>query len=166
MNVAHLRQHLDELARLLDLADGGKKVVGDLRAITEGLAPFDGQTLPQFAGFLARAHGYDTTGKLTAPAKPARAPRAAKPKADPAELARLIRELYDRSGDRSLPMEEIEAGLQPLAGLPKAGLTTVCQALEIRPVSKWKLDDYRAAIRQRVLDRRSAAQRAAMIEGG
>src|SRR5258708_1289776 len=111
MTVADLKQHLADLSRLLD-SSGAKSVAKDLAAAADGLRPFAGQSIGEFVRFLAAAHEYHTTGKLTAPAKPTRAPRTAKAKADPTEIAANIRVLYDRSGDLSLTMQQIESELQ------------------------------------------------------
>jgi len=165
VNVADLRQHLDDLAKLLD-ASGGKSVAKDFAAIAEGLAPFSTQPLAEFSRFLVQAHEYHTTGTLAAAGKPARkaAPRAAKVKVDPAEIAAAVRALYDRANDLSLTMEHIDAELAKMSGLSKDGLLEVCGAMELVGLKSKKVDEIRASIRQKVLDRRGAAQRVGMIE--
>jgi hypothetical protein len=165
MNVGDLRQHLADLAQLLESA-GGKSAAKDLAALSEALAPFAGQSPTEFTRFLALAHEYHSTGKLSAPPKPPRAPRATNAKGDPSAVAVAVRALYDRAGDASLPMDQIESGLAGVSGLSKDGLLNVCQAMELAGMKSRKVDEIRGAIRQKVLDRRAAAQRATMIEGG
>jgi hypothetical protein len=160
MIVHDLRQHLADLSKLVDSA-GGKAAAKDLASAADALAPFGAQSIAEFGRFLGMAHEYHTTGKLTAPAKPARASRA-KAKADPAEVATTIRGLYDRSGDLSLAMEQIDAELAPLAGLTKPGLLVVAERMELAGMKAKKVNEIRAAIRQKILDRRSSAQREQM----
>jgi hypothetical protein len=123
------------------------------------------RTVADFAKLLALAHEYHTTGKLTPPAKAPRAARTAKIKADPAAVATSVRQLYDRAGDLSLTMDEIESALAPLAGLTKPGLLAVCDRMELAGMKARKVDDIRAAVRQKIVDRRSSAQREQMIHG-
>ncbi len=96
---------------------------------------------------------------------PPRATRAAaRPgKVDPVDVASAIRQLYDRSGDLSLTLPKIEAELSSLAGLTKTGLLVVCERMELAGMKGKKVDAIRAALRQKVLDRRSSAQREQMI---
>ncbi|HLW66249.1 MAG TPA: hypothetical protein VKS79_13130 [Gemmataceae bacterium] len=163
MTVGDLKQHLADLAKLLD-ASGGKQVAKDFAIMADGLAPFAAQSPAEFARFLAVAHEYHTTGKLTAPEKAPRAAKPRQPKADAGELATAIRQLYDQASDLSLPMERVDSELAKLAPLTKDGLLTVCEAMELFGMKSKKKDEIAAAIRQKVLDRRSAAQRAAMIQ--
>lgn len=164
MTVADLKQHLSDLAKFLD-ATGGTRVAKDLAAAADGLAPFADRTIADFAKLLALAHEYHTTGKLTPPPKAPRAAKAPKVKADPAEVAAAVRGIYDRAGDLSLTMDEIDASLAPLAGLTKPGLLVVCDRMELAGMKAKKVDDIRAAMRQKILDRRSSAQREQMIHG-
>jgi hypothetical protein len=164
MTVADLKQHFADLAKLLD-ASGSKQVAKDFGVIAEGLTPFAGQSLPEFTRFLAQAHEYHTTGKLSAPPKAPRtkAPKTAKTKPNPEEVAVTVRQLYDHSGDLSLTMEQIESGLAPLADLSKEGLLKVAEVMEIFGVKSKRMDVIQSAIRQKILDRRSSAQREEMI---
>jgi len=164
MNVGDLKQHLSDLAKLLDAAQG-KQVAKELNLIAGGLTPFASKSLADFVQFLALAHEYHTTGKLSAPAKQAKtkAPKVAKTKPNPDEVAIAIRQLYDRSGDLSLSKEQIESGLAPLAELNGKGLLKVADVMEIFGMKSKKVGEVQAAIRQKVLDRRTAAQREDMI---
>jgi hypothetical protein len=72
--------------------------------------------------------------------------------------------VYEQASDLSLPLERIEAELAHLDVLAKDGLLTVCARMELFGMKNKKKDDIIAAIRQKILDRRSAAQRAAMIQ--
>lgn len=162
MNVADLRQHLLDLSKLLDVS-GGKTAAKDLTGLAEALAPFTTQTPAEFTQFLARAHEYHTTGKLEAPVRASRASKAAASKADPGEVVTLIRSLYDRAGDLTLTISQIETDLAHLKKLKKEGLLQVCSALELEGMAKKTVAVIIGAIRQKILDRRSAAQRAQMI---
>jgi hypothetical protein len=164
VTVANLKQHLNDLARFLE-ATGGNKVAKDLAAAADGLAPFADKSVADFSKLLALAHEYHTTGKLSPPPKATRAPRATKVKLDAAEVAADIRSLYDRAGNLSDTMEQIDAEVARLTGLQKAGLLVVCERMEMAGMKNKKLDDVRAAIRQKILDRRSSAQREQMIDG-
>jgi hypothetical protein len=163
MTVADLKQHLTDLAKLLDAA-GGRQVAKDFALMAEGLTPFAGQSLAEFTRLLALAHEYRTTGKLTPPPKAARAAKLAKAKTDPAAVAAALRALYDRAGDPALPLEQINAELGQLAGLTKPGLLIVAERMELAGLKAKKVDDIKAAIRQKVLDRRSSAQRGQLME--
>jgi hypothetical protein len=163
MTIADLKQHLSDLAKLLE-SSGGKQVAKDIALMAEGLAPFAGQSPAEFAQFLARAHEYHTTGQLTAPAKAPRAAKPRQPKADQNEVATAVRQVYEQASDLSLPMERIESELARLSGLTKDGLLTVCERMELFGLKSKKKEEIAGAIRQKILDRRSAAQRAAMIQ--
>jgi len=162
VTVADLKQHLADLARFLE-ASGGAKVAKDLATAADGLTPFAGQSLAEFARLLALAHEYHTTGKLTPPPKPPRAAKPTKAKVDPAEAAAAVRQLYDRAGDLALTMEQIDADLGRLSGLNKNGLLAVCERMGLAGMKAKEVDAIRAAVRQKILDRRSAAQREQMI---
>lgn len=161
MTVADLKQHLADLARLLE-STGGKTVARDLVAIAEGLTPFAAQALPEFSKFLALAHEYHTTGKLSAPPKAARAGKSAAPNVE--ETVQRVRRLYERAGDLTMTMLEIETQLGSLKGLKKDALVRVAEALDLVGTGKKTIPLITAAIRQRILDRRSAAQRATLID--
>lgn len=77
--------------------------------------------------------------------------------------ADTIRSLYDRSGDTSVPMAEIEQTLKPLDGMDKPGLLRVAQAMELAGMKAKSREAIAQAIKQKVLDRRSSAQRERMI---
>lgn len=162
MNVADVQQHFVSLARLIESSGG--KAAKELVQVADCLAPFGSQSLPDFTRFLALAHEYHTTGTLAAAAKPARQPRATKTKADPAEVAAAVRAIYDRAADLSLSMDQIETELAKMNGLQKAGLLVVCEAMELGGLKNKKVDEIRAAIGQKIKDRRGAAQRADMIQ--
>lgn len=158
MIVHDLKQHLHDLSKLLE-SSGAKSAAKDLGVAAEALAPFGAQSITEFGRFLAKAHEYHTTGTLSAPA---RRPRTSKAKADPNEVAASIRNLYDRSGDLSLTKEQIDADLAPLTGLTKPGLLVVAERMELAGLKAKKVDEIRGAIRQKILDRRSSAQREQM----
>ena len=74
MIVADLQQHLTDLAKLLE-ANKAASAAKDLQTLGAALAPFKDQSPTDFTRFLALAHEYHTTGKLTAPTKAARLER-------------------------------------------------------------------------------------------
>jgi len=165
VKVADLQQHLSDLSRLLD-ASGAKQVATDLNAIQAGLTPFREQPLKTFAEFLVRAEAYSRGEVPLVPPKTTR-PRttgARKAKVDPAEAVQRLCQLYDRAGDPSVSAEEIETGLQALEELNKDGLLKAADALEIKGLSRKKVQEIREAVRQKVINRRGAAQRASMID--
>src|SRR5262245_38892586 len=110
MNVANLRQHLADLGNLLE-ASGAKAVSKDLAALAEALKPFQERTLQDFARFLGKAREQEAGGgrapEKTKEGKPGRT-SPAKPKPDPEEVARRVRQVYDRAGDLSMKPEEID----------------------------------------------------------
>jgi hypothetical protein len=62
-------------------------------------------------------------------------------------------------------MQQIETELQTLAGLTKEGLLHVAERMELAGMKARKVTDIRAAIRQKIYDRRSSAQRERMTFG-
>src|SRR5262249_40909748 len=149
MNVANLQQHLANLAKLFD-ASGGKSVAKDLDALATALTPFAAQSPAEFTRFLALAHEYHTTGKLSPPPKAPRKAAANPARAAPGEVAATIRSLYDRAGDLSLTMEQIDTELAKMNGLTKDGLLKVCEAMELAGMKSKKVPDIRAAIGQKI----------------
>jgi hypothetical protein len=164
LTVADLQQHLSELSRFLKTA-GAQSVGKELAAVAEGLTPFRQHKLTDFLRFLGQAHQYATTGILPVITGKGKGPKvkpsaAQKPLAQ--EVAQQVRELYDQAANPALDPTRIEVGLEPLAHLTRAGLLLVAQAVELTIPSKAKVDDIRHRIRQKIVDRRGAAQRAGM----
>jgi hypothetical protein len=164
VTVADIQQHLTDLGRFLR-ASGAKQVADEVAEVADHLTPFRDHRLADFGRFLARAHQFATDG--TIPVVPGKGrggsvkPGPA-PKADAGTVAEAVRRVYDRAGELSLDAAEIEAALGPVAALPMPGLKVVAAALELKVPAKAKVDEARGLIRQKVLDRRGAAQRAGM----
>lgn len=163
MTVADLQQHLTDLGRLLR-SSGAKQVADELAEVAGHLAPFRDHRLPDFGRFLVQAHQYATSGTVPVASEKGKAGKAGPvpPKPEPGTVAGAVRRVYDRAGDLTLDASEIEAALGPVATLPMPGLKVVAAALELKLPAKTKVDDARSLIRQKVLDRRGAAQRAGM----
>jgi hypothetical protein len=164
VTVADLQQHFTDLGRLLR-AGGAKQVADELTEVAAHLAPFRDHRLADFGRFLVQAHQYAATGTL--PVIPVKArggtvKAGAAPKAEPAAVAEAVRRVYDRAGDLTVAEAEIEAALGPMAALPLAGLKVVAAALELKLPTRAKIDEARQQIRQKVYNRRGAAQRAEM----
>jgi hypothetical protein len=75
-----------------------------------------------------------------------------------------IHALYERAGDTRIPFAEVERTLAPLASASKAELVKVAEGMELKGMAVKTKGRIEEQIRQRVLDRRSAAQRSAMIQ--
>jgi hypothetical protein len=165
VTVADLQQHLTDLGRLLQ-ASGAKQVADELVGVAAHLTPFRSHRLTDFGRFLAQANEYATSGTLPVVAAKGRAGAAkagpAAPRAEPAAVAEAVRRVYDRAGDLSLGEAEIDAALGPVASLPMAGLKIVAAVLELKLPPKAKVDEARQLIRQKVFNRRGAAQRSGM----
>lgn len=89
---------------------------------------------------------------------------AATPRTEIDDHADTIRALYERSGkDLTIPMLEIDDTLAPLADMSKKELLVVAKRMELRGFEHKTRAVTEAAIRQKILDRRSSAQRENMI---
>lgn len=81
------------------------------------------------------------------------------------EHAAAISEIYKRSGDVSIPFETIEATLAPTQDMSKKELLDVVEGMGFARQPRKTRAELVQSIRQFMLDRRSAAQRAKMIMG-
>jgi hypothetical protein len=75
-----------------------------------------------------------------------------------------IRHLYDRAGDVSIPHEHVQATLAALDEMSKAELLKLADEMELAGMKNKTATHIRKQIEMKVLDRRSGAQRQAMIE--
>src|SRR5262249_53211581 len=76
-----------------------------------------------------------------------------------------IRQLYDRAGtDLSIPYAQVEKTLAERDDRGKAELVPLAEEMELKGMKNKPSAHIRQAIKQKVLDRRSAAQRDQMIE--
>ncbi|MHC5536744.1 hypothetical protein ACYOEI_00540 [Singulisphaera rosea] len=130
MKISELQQYLNDLARLLQAADG-KKSATELSKVAEGLQPFRDHDLVQFAGFLARAEEYSRTGVIPVvePKAGARAKSPAKPKLDLATLRAEVVDLHGRAPSPDVTFDLIEALRAKLDPLTKTDLTSIVDAI-------------------------------------
>jgi hypothetical protein len=142
MKVSDLQAYLENLGHCLS-ASGAKQVAIDLAAVSVGLKPFRDLPLKGFADFLVRAEAY-SRGEVPLAGKPARSAgtRAGRGKVavDVDELARSIRDLWDRVADPAVRAEQIEGALRPLPGLNKNALLEVAEAIELLGMKSKKKD--------------------------
>jgi hypothetical protein len=167
VKVSDFQQHVADLAKLLK-ASGAKGVATDLTAIRDGLNPFRDQPLKTFADFLIRAEAY-SRGEV--PVKPPprgkRPSGAGKRRATPANaqgLAGEIKELYERVAEPATNAQVIDVALAKLGPLTKDGLVVVAEAIGLLGMKRKGKEHIKRAIRQRVLARKGAAQRAGIID--
>jgi hypothetical protein len=169
MKVADLQQHLADLARLLE-ASGARPVAADLAAIREGLAPFRDLPLKGFADFLVRAEAYSRGevpitpapgGRRAAPSRPA---KSKAPAGDADALGRETHDLYERAADPAVTPEQIDALAARLGALSKDGLAAVAERIGLKGMKAKSKGAIQEAIRQRIIARKGASQRAGLIE--
>lgn len=164
MKVADLRQHLADLARLME-ATGAKAVAADLVAIQEGLAPFNESPLKGFAEFLVRAEAYSRGEVPVAPPSRKRATSGGRPpstKAPPVDVEALVQEakdLYARAADPAVTAEAVEALAGRLKAPKKDDLVRVAEGVGLVGMKAKAKDKIVEAIRARILDRKGAAVR-------
>lgn len=171
MNVADLRQHLSDLGRLL-ATSGAKPVAADLAAISDGLAPFDALPLKQFATFLEKANQFaingqvpvsPTKGKSTKAASGGTKPTpAASPDVD--AIRRDVLDIYNRAADPSVTEADIDAIVGRIGGLSKEILVSVADAIELRGMKSKSKPVIISTIRQRIIARKGATQRAGLLD--
>lgn len=166
MNVADLRQHLADLGKLM-ASSGAKPVAADLAAICDGLAPFEWVSLKDFAAFLVRADAYSRGEVPVVPPKKARkvaGPTQVAPDVDVEAICREMRDLYDRAADPTTTAAIVDGTIGKLNGLKKDDLIQVAAAIELKVAKSKKAGDIIAAIRQRVIARKGATQRAGLLD--
>jgi hypothetical protein len=136
MHVADLENFLRSLIRPLEASGARKEIVEDLHRACDGLKPFAQHTVKDFAGFLVQAEEYARTGAIPVQAKPARAPRATKPKVAALTLEdgkALVASLYDRALADDVTHELIAAEVQKLDKLTAKDLVEVAKHFELVP---------------------------------
>jgi hypothetical protein len=148
MNVADLQEYFHNLGLFVNKS-GGAKLTADLDDLQRSLAPFAAMTVKEFADFL--------TGKQP----PVKAAKPAKVKPNAEDLANHVRRLYDTINEPTVNNESVETVLGQLDKLTVADLKVVAGKIEYR-VSKEKKPQIIEAIRNRILGRRGAHQRAGM----
>ncbi len=160
MRVAELQQFLRSLVEPLNASGANKAILADLELACAGLEPFRGQSIKEFASFLARAEEFDRTGVLASAAKPTRTPRASTPKApkmSTADALAALHSLYDRAGDDDMTHSAIQIEVKKLDALSKGDLDAV--ALEFGLSKAKTKKDALAAFERKIADRRASHQR-------
>ena len=136
MRVADLQSFLRALSTPLAASGAKKEILDDLERACDGLKPFAEHQIKDFAGFLVRAEEYARTGIVPVQAKPARAPRAPKPKVPALTLDdahALVASLYDRCTSDDVTYEFITAEVQKLDKLTAKDLTEVAKHFGVVP---------------------------------
>ena len=138
----------------LEASGARKDILEDLKRTCEAFQPFADSPIKDFAGFLGRAEEYARTGIVPVQAKPARAPRAAKPKVPALALDdahQLVASLYERCMDDGVSHEDIAAEIQKLEKLTANELKDVARQFGVAPgkTKKGSLDAVREKITRR-----------------
>jgi hypothetical protein len=175
VNVGDLQNFLRNLGALLE-ANKGATPAKDLQAVCEGLEPFKGRSVADFAHFLKVAEEYhrtgkipETTGRKPSARKPAapKAPKPARKKKDDVQAvetaAAALQRLYDRAPDAALSYEEIEKEVDRIdAEFDVEGLKAVAKKFGVTSTMKGK-GDAKKKIRDRIADRKGHTERGQVI---
>jgi hypothetical protein len=136
MRVAELQGFIRTLVGPLEASGARKDLLEDLSRAIDALQPFAELPIKDFGSFLVRAEEYARTGIVPVQAKPARAPRAAKPKT-PAialdEAHQLVASLYERCIDNDVSYEHISAEIQKLDKMTASALKEVAKQFGVGP---------------------------------
>jgi len=136
MRVAELQSFLQALMTPLEAAGAKREILDDLKRACEAFQPFAPLQIKEFAGFLGRAEEYARTGIVPVQAKPARAPRVAKPKTPVLGLDdahQLVASLYERCMDNDVTYEHISAEIQKLDKMTANNLKEVAKQFGVAP---------------------------------
>jgi hypothetical protein len=167
MKVSDLQQHLADLGRLLGAAKAAG-VAAEFTAIGNALAPFQDYGLKEFGAFLVRAEAFSRGEVPVVPPKGGRGGARRTPaavKEDAAVLVREVARLYEHAGSPDVTMEQIDAATARLASLKNEDLVAVAAGIELKDVRKgMKKDKIIEAIRNRIVQRKGAKQRAGLID--
>ncbi len=158
MNVSEIRQFLGSLAKGLRAAKASS-AARDLERMCEGLQPFAGLTVSQFADFLAVAEEYKRTGIV--PAKGGRGSKAAKA-VDPQAVAEAVSgllALYESAAAPATTYSLIDSEVKKVgARFTKPALVQVANGMGLAGSFKTKkaaLDE----IRRKITERKEAHER-------
>jgi hypothetical protein len=130
MRVADLQSFLQSLLIPLEAAGAKKDILDDLNRTCEAFQPFAETSIKDFGGFLVRAEEYARTGIVPVQAKPARAPRVAKPKTPALSLDdahQLVASLYERCMDDGVSYDHIAVEIKKLEKLTANELKEVAK---------------------------------------
>jgi hypothetical protein len=159
MKIQHIVKHLADLADFLAEA-GGAGMARELRSLCEGLGPYGMMTTNEFL---------KTIQAKAAEAKPRPTRSAARANSTSANASAIIdeiRQIYARAGDPSLSSEAIDNGIGRLAGLKKADIVAAAEAVGLAGMKSRTIAAIVQEIRQRILARRGAVQRAELADRG
>jgi hypothetical protein len=161
VNVADLQQLLAHVSKLLETAGAKAAPLSELAAFREGLAPFREHTLKKLNELLVQA---DAAARGEAP--PRRAGRRSSGgtgRPDAESLVREVKSLYERATDPTVSEADINALAARLAPLMKDDLLSVAASIELKVAKAKTKDHIIGEIRQRILARKSAHQRAHLL---
>jgi hypothetical protein len=170
VNVAHLQQHLTDLARLM-ASSGAGKVADDLSAIQEALTAFRDLPLKGFADFLVRAEAFSRgevplPGKRGGKGKVTGTPGAKKSSPDLDAFKREALELWEGATGAGVNRERVEEFTKRLSVLTKDGLLDVAASLTLTLKKSASKPVMQEAIGKWILERRGSKQRSDMTDRG
>jgi hypothetical protein len=161
VNVGDLQSFLKHLAGFLG-AHKGSQVAGEFDHFCDGLEPFQGMRVAEFARFLADAKQYKETGVLPVPPTRGKGRAAPKPAKAPAptvaEAVAVLQDLYNRATDPAVTYETIKETVTRLDGqLDKPGLIAVARGFGISSGLSTK-KAAREKIEAKITDRKGKAE--------
>jgi hypothetical protein len=130
MRVAELQGFIRTLVGPLEASGARKDLLEDLNRSIDALQPFAELPIKDFGSFLIRAEEYARTGIVPVQAKPARAPRAAKPKVAAISLDeahQMVASLYERCMDNDVSYDQINSEIQRLDKMSAGELKEVAR---------------------------------------
>jgi len=154
--IADLQLHLRHLSEFLAAA-GSKKLADELKDLSDKLEPFKDTKLKAFGDILTKA---DTAapGGPGPGGKGASRKTLASPTDEAQRLFERVRHQYHNAPDPSVTLEDIEATAQELELLSEAQLDDLAKQIEIHQQFQSRAKAIKA-IRQKLLDRKGAAER-------
>lgn len=168
MKVSDLQRLLEQLGTLLETAGAKVATVSELKTVREAMTPLSQLSLKEFATFLVKAQAAPDGEAASRSPRSSRGGSATKPSGGGAiDLNSTIQEvcrLYDRAADPATTEELIAEKTAPLKQLSKDNLVMVAEAIELMGMRAKKKDEIATAIRQRILARKGATQRAGLID--
>ncbi len=159
MKVEQLRQMLANLRPVFEAA-GARGVSGDLAALADGLAAFEGMTV---AALLNLAESGRKPPPEPKPPREKKPPAPKAPKADPEACHREIADLYARAKEPAVTEEVVAAAVGRLKGLKKPDQVAVAAGIGV-PAGKKTGPQLLEAIRARILDRQGATIRSELLD--
>ena len=161
MNVAALQQLLDDIGRLLATAGVRHSTVDELADFREGLTPFRELPLKKLISLLVQGDAAERGAPSPRGGRQSRGRSQDRP--DAGALGREIQSLYERAADPAVSEADIDALAARLTPLTKDGLIAVATAIELKVAKSKSKDQIIREIRQRILARKGAHQRAYLL---